>query len=405
MKFLATLLAASLLALGAPARAQTLVGRAILPADTFSYGPTSGQFIEPSNGRTPPFVNQQPEGGFSSLQSAPDGDFYALCDNGFGTKANSADFVLRIYRLSRDLQTAKGGSGMMKAKSFIPLSDPQHNAPFPLVADQEMLTLPNGGQVKVAPAIQEGRLLTGADFDPESFVRASDGSFWVSDEFGPFLLHFDATGMLLEAPFALEGVASPDDPLKHPATIDRSKGFEGLARSADGQRLYAMLEGVVKGDDPRRLRISEFDLRTKSWTGRQFTYYLEPSDAAPKQHSIGEIAWLSGTRFLVIERDSLEGDAATFKRVYQIDLAKRDKNGDVSKRLVLDLLRLNDPARLSGFATFRFSFQTIESVLPLGGGKLALINDNNYPFSAGRKKGEPENSELIIVQLDPQPRG
>ena len=46
------------------------------------------------------------------------------------------------------------------------------------------------------------RLLTGADFDVESFVIDGNGDIWIGDEFGPYLLHFDATGTLLEAPIA-----------------------------------------------------------------------------------------------------------------------------------------------------------------------------------------------------------
>jgi len=34
-------------------------------------------------------------------------------------------------------------------------------------------------------------LLTGFDLDVESFVIAKDGTFWVGEEFGPYLLHFD----------------------------------------------------------------------------------------------------------------------------------------------------------------------------------------------------------------------
>ncbi len=40
----------------APARAQTKLEKfAALPADSFAPGPTSGQFVEPANGRVPPF--------------------------------------------------------------------------------------------------------------------------------------------------------------------------------------------------------------------------------------------------------------------------------------------------------------------------------------------------------------
>ena len=78
----------------------TLVGFASLPADTFADGPTSGQFITPANGIAPPFVNQQPVQGFSSVARAPEGDFFVMPDNGFGNKPTSPDFVLRVYRIS-----------------------------------------------------------------------------------------------------------------------------------------------------------------------------------------------------------------------------------------------------------------------------------------------------------------
>ena len=46
------------------------------------------------------------------------------------------------------------------------------------------------------------RLLTGADFDVESFVIDGNGDLWIGDEFGPYLLHFSAEGVLLDAPIA-----------------------------------------------------------------------------------------------------------------------------------------------------------------------------------------------------------
>ncbi len=50
------------------------------------------------------------------------------------------------------------------------------------------------------------RLLTGADSDPESLRQAPDGSFWIGEEFGPFLLHLAKNGRLLEAPIAQPGL-------------------------------------------------------------------------------------------------------------------------------------------------------------------------------------------------------
>jgi hypothetical protein len=54
--------------------------------------------------------------------------------------------------------------------------------------------------IPVDPAIARNRYLTGADFDIESVREAHDGTLWFGDEFGPFLLHTDASGKVLEAP-------------------------------------------------------------------------------------------------------------------------------------------------------------------------------------------------------------
>lgn len=51
--------------------------------------------------------------------------------------------------------------------------------------------------------------------------QAADGSLWFGDESGPFLLHTDANGKVLEAPFELPDfdnpgmfVRAPQDPLR-----------------------------------------------------------------------------------------------------------------------------------------------------------------------------------------------
>ena len=41
----------------------------------------------------------QPVGGFSALLKGPRGSYLAMPDNGFGTKANSTSFLLRVYQV------------------------------------------------------------------------------------------------------------------------------------------------------------------------------------------------------------------------------------------------------------------------------------------------------------------
>jgi glycerophosphoryl diester phosphodiesterase len=169
-----------------------LVGRAVLPAATFVDGPSSGSLIGAS-------FSAQPVQGFSCLVDAKDGSFWALSDNGYGSIENSADFRLRIYRIRPELKTAEGGTGSVSVESYVELRDPDRRVKFAIVNE-----------------FTPERVLTGADFDVESMRIASDGSIWIGDEFGPFLLHFDGAGKLLEAPISLPDPDYPEQELRSP---------------------------------------------------------------------------------------------------------------------------------------------------------------------------------------------
>lgn len=192
-------LAALMLAL--PAQADTLLqGRAVLPADTFAAGPTSGAYIGGgANGRAAPFINKQPVQGFSAVLKNNDGTFYAMADNGFGSLENSADFNLRVHHIRPRFETKDGGAGDIQVLGHFELHDPDKKIPFPITNH-----------------FSNARILTGADFDIESMQRAPDGTFWFGDEFGPFLIHTDAAGKVLEAPIALPDFANPGREVRSP---------------------------------------------------------------------------------------------------------------------------------------------------------------------------------------------
>ena len=77
---------------GAHAQA-TLSGWALMPANTFSDGPTTGQFAgSGAGGNALPLLNKQSVQGISAVLNGPaPGTFLVMPDNGFGTQANSAD--------------------------------------------------------------------------------------------------------------------------------------------------------------------------------------------------------------------------------------------------------------------------------------------------------------------------
>jgi hypothetical protein len=369
----------------------TLLGRAILSATAYQPGPSSGNFITGDNGIAPPFPGQ-PIPGFSAVLDAGHGGFWAMPDNGYGAKTNSMDFLLRLYRIRPDFKTEDGGSGAIQILGFLQLRDPDGRIPF-------ALTRPD-------------RILTGSDFDLESVRQTRDGTFWFGEEFGPFLLHTDSAGKVLEAPIGLPGVMSPQNPFLPDAdawTIRASRGFEPMALSVDGKTLYPMLEGALRSDavsNPRRRVLYEFDLRPKEYTSQTWNYRV---DAAFPDAVIGDLTALDEHRFILIERDDFQGADARQKKIYLIDLRRVGPDGYLEKRLVLDLLAIGDPGRISTPARpgefgvgdpFSFPLQSVESLEVLGGERLLIANDNNFPFSDGRwiARDRPDDTELIVVR-------
>ncbi len=370
----------------------TLIGRSRYAADRLQPGPSSGNVgVDPANGQTPPFPGQ-PIPGISAAVANRDGTFWGQPDNGFGAKGNSADFLLRIYRFAPNLRTAQGGSGRLAVRNFITLRDPGHRIPFPIVHDNTT-----------------SRELTGGDFDIEALQRTPDGTFWIGDEFGPFLLHVDRTGKVLEAPVPLPGRKAPQNPTLAAGevpTVRSSRGFEAVALSGDGHTLYPIVEASLTTDpDPTTRHVYEFDLASRSYTGREWTFHADTDDA-----QIGDAQVVAGRRILFIERDDLEGSAARLKDVDEIDLDHAPAgDGTQPVRHVFDVLHVRDPARLSTATgpagafglgdPFSFPIQSFETLALLPGGKVLIANDNNYPDSSARVLGVPDDVEFDLLSV------
>ncbi len=419
-----------------PAYSATLAGHVVMPAQSFIAAPkdapqdlqVSGKFtngkrtealgsVEGLSAGRPTGVSLpfkgQPLQGHSGIKKMADGTFWIITDNGFGAKANSPDSMLYLNRYKVDF---KGGA--MKRLETVFLHDPDKKVPFRIVHE---------GTKK--------RYLTGSDFDTESFQFAG-GALWIGDEFGPFLIKADLKGRVLAVFETLvdgKVVRSPDHPsITTPGapggTVDfqvkRSKGFEGMASSKDGSKLYALLEGPVwnaEAKDYERvagkeaLRVLEFDVQAGKWSGRSWMYPLEANGNA-----IGDFNMIDGTTGLIIERDNGEGtadkacpegqkrtdcfhDIAKFKRVYKIEMTDANVGGPVRKVGYIDLLNIADPAKLArkplNDGVLKFPFFTIENVDVVDATHIVVGNDNNLPFSSSREPNKADDNELILLEV------
>ena len=366
-------------------RTPRLVARATLSADFNAGGPPSGAEATPANGRQGPFPGQVIPG-FSAALANGDGTYWAMPDNGFGTKANSEDFLLRIYLVRPRWNDGGSGKGRIEVLRHVSLSDPRHKIGFDIVRGDT-----------------RRRLLTGGDFDIESLQQDGRGGFWIGEEFGPYLLHADSAGRLLTAPVPFPLGGSPQNPQlggQAPAT-QQSGGFEATAASPDHRYLYPILEKALVGESvPRRRVISQFDTRLGRYTGRTWDYRVDTDANLVADAQMGRDG-----RLLILERDDFDGDTAVTKRVYRVDLHRRDRAGGLAKHLVVDLLKIDNPAKIGegdGWGTgdpFSFGFQSVETLVPLPNGRLVIANDNNYPGNSARRPGTPDDTEMIILDL------
>lgn len=370
-----------------------LIGRAVLPVDTFAGPPPAGAGATSANGITFP-LPEQPVAGFSAVvRGRQHGEYLAMPDNGFGTKANSFDFLIRAYFIRPDFKTARGGSGTVHVGDHIDFSDPHHRIGFPIVNEDT-----------------DDRLLTGADIDPESLQRDRRGDLWVGEEFGPWLLHFDAHGRLLDPPFAIPGVIAATNPFigTGTPTLGNSRGFEGTAMA--GAHLYGVLEGAVVGDPADARRVYQFDVRRERLTGRTWRYRTEQPG-----YLVADVQALDRHHLAVIERDNTTGQAAIsgFRRIYVVNLREEDAAGYLVKREVLDLARIPDPDGVSLPAIhpgdvglgdpFSVVCESVEALRPTGRNRALVACDNNLPNS-GRNPSLADDNEFIIVRWAPPTR-
>jgi hypothetical protein len=410
---------------GAAHAQATLSGWALMPANTFSDGPTTGQFAGAgAGGNALPLLNKQSVQGISAVLNGPaPGTFLVMPDNGFGTQNNSADALLRMYAVRPDFKTATGGSGTVSAANFntgatqstfsassnITLSDPNNLLGIKVQADYAKYyngsgTL-NPGGINVDPSIRSSRLLTGADFDIESVRKDKNGNLWFGEEFGPYLVKTNTSGVVQRREIALPGVFAPQNPAvvngNVTANLGSSRGFEGMAINQAGDRLYTLLEGTVTGDPLGTLRINEFNVDTEAYTGKQWSYKLDAAGT-----NIGDMTAINDHEFLVIERNgaTATGGGTPFKRIFRIDTNIVDSSGNVQKTQVVDLMNIADPNDLNGDGSnlFTFPYVTIESVLILDANTLLVINDNNYPGTGGRDLNS-DPTEFLRISLNPVP--
>ena len=172
--------------------------------------------------------------------------------------------------------------------------------------------------------------------DSEGLALASDGGFWVSDEYGPYIYHFSAQGRMTKAimppaayiPHRNGSISfSADSPPIYninetiiPANTvtgrDNNQGLEGLTLSSDGRTLYALMqsaldqEGGPNNPYRRQARLLEYDISDPYDPEYKAEYVVTLPLYTAKSTKVAaqsEIHSLGNEQFLVLARDSGAG--------------------------------------------------------------------------------------------------
>ena len=290
--------------------------------------------------------------------------------------------------------------------------------------------------------------------DSEGLVALKDGTFWISDEYGPHIVHFDATGKEIGRinPFAADPRNKAGRVL--PAELSKrwpNRGMEGLTITPDGKTLVGILQSNLYNPTKAVGSINLTRIVTVNINTGVTAQYLYRQDAAGLANS--EIVALSATSFLVIERDTkfFGIDTGTVrKNVYKVDLSRATNvdqsnaalrssqsaltvspangllvNGKTLEEVVKDAGNANNfaagweqlaalgiqPAAKTlaydGIATQKYPHDKMEGLWVIDANRLGIINDADFmiaPDGAGGVKqkllydGKVENNMLYVVK-------
>ncbi|MBC7930008.1 MAG: esterase-like activity of phytase family protein [Rubrivivax sp.] len=195
----------------------------------------------------------------------------------------------------------------------------------------------NDATVTTHPQSMTGSLGGGRrSIDPEGLVlRASDGGYWVSDEYGPFIYRFDSFGRLqqtIKPPAALIPKPSFTGASAPASGRFNNRGLEGLSLTPDGRRLVAALQSpaVQDGNDNNGsiyTRILVYDVEAGSPNENkligEYVYQLtlKGNPSQTRNTPFSELYALSATQFLVLERDGRGGDTGNGSLYKKVNLA------------------------------------------------------------------------------------
>ncbi|KAF8604345.1 hypothetical protein BDV93DRAFT_492130 [Ceratobasidium sp. AG-I] len=280
-----------------------------------------------------------PNGTFTGrLIAQPDRGYNVETTIDWQARQHSFDFVLSpYYDKSKLAFDAAAKTLTLQYKSTLLYSKASGSPTSGLDATG---SIPNSTAYPVLPAplSQSSKL----SVDAEGLVLNADGSFWSSDEYGPYIYRFDASGTLVQViqpPTAalptINGKLNFTSALSPDFGRDANQGLEGLTVSSDGRTLFALLQSATIQDGGgdkttnRYTRLFAWNITTPGVSQLTGEWIVPlPQSSKGKTYAQSEVHALSSTQFLVLSRDGHgHGDdddepKSDYKQADLIDISK-----------------------------------------------------------------------------------
>ncbi|KAI9894491.1 MAG: hypothetical protein M1814_003249 [Vezdaea aestivalis] len=282
------------------------------------------------------------------------GVLWGLPDRGWNTQG-TLNYVPRVQKFSVSFKPAPNASISSPSAANVKLtyedtilfSDPSGtpmtgldgdalgSLKFPGFPDLPIATYTGDGFGGAGPG---GRAVP---LDPEGLVLGPEGSFYVSDEYGPYIYKFSSSGKMVQAIRPPEAViprrngsesfsanSPPQYDSKRIVTPGQPKtgrannqGLEGLTVTGDGRNLYALMqsalnqEGGPEKTTNRYARLLKYDISgTSPRYAREFIVplpqYVDPTakpENNPKTAAQSELFHIQNGQFFILARDSGAG--------------------------------------------------------------------------------------------------
>lgn len=270
--------------------------------------------------------------------------FYALTDRGpnadfDGIVGKGKQFLVPNYTPSIGLFELQAGGKIIKIKNII-LKDSNGNPisglpnPKALGGTNEVPYDVNGKPMTVNPNLPFDAVTNPIKtdingLDPEGLAALADGSFWISDEYGPHLVHYDADGLEIARinAFASDernNVVVNGKPILLPTELTKrraNRGMEALTITPDQTTLVGIMESSMDNPDKSGRMSTLVRIVAINVVSGRIAQYLYRLDN-PKHVASGIVA-INDHEFYLIEHDRkfpLQEESAQ-KLIYKIDLS------------------------------------------------------------------------------------